>query len=86
MRITRHKIEQAVADRFGLDVVLIRGNGYYYFASDDDASAEVVYRLPTTSVYTMTLNGGCTTLDWWLGYFEDFLIEGGFIDVEKYLR
>ena len=86
MRITRRKIEQAIADRFGLDVVMIRGNGYYYFATDDDESAEVIYRLYTTSVYTMQINGGRVTLDWWLGYFEGFLIESGYIDKDKYNR
>lgn len=87
MRITRHKIEQAVFNRFGVITELVRGNGYYYFSSaGDDASDDVIYRLPTTSVYTMQLNGGSVTLDWWLGYFEDFLIGGGFIEVEKYQR
>ncbi len=86
LRITRRKIEQAIADRFGLDVILIRGNGYYYFASDDDESSEVVYRLPTTSVYTMQLNGGIVTLSWWVDQFEGMLEDGGYIDTDNYVR
>jgi len=86
MRITRRKIEQAILDLYGLDVVVVRGNGYYYFASDDDDSCEVIYRLPTTSVYTMQLNGGRITLDWWVDVFEQFLIDGDFIEKGKYNR
>ena len=86
MRITRRKIEKAILDRFGLDVILIRGNGYYYFATDDDDSAEVIYRLSTTSVWTMHLNGGCITIDWWVGRFEDFLEYDGYLDIEHYTR
>ena len=87
MRITRRKVEQAVYDRFGVITELVRGAGYYYFSSaGDDASDDVIYRLPTTSVYTMQLSGGNVTLDWWLGYFEDFLIDGGFIDETNYSR
>ena len=43
MRITRHKIEQAILERFGLEVVLEKGNGYWYFAADEDDSAADIY-------------------------------------------
>ena len=82
MRITRRKIEQAIADRFGLDVVLTKATGYWYFAADDDDSAAVIYRLPSTCIYMSTL-AGCTgkvTIDWWLEMFENLLADGGYID------
>jgi hypothetical protein len=86
MRITRRKIEQEILNRFGLTVELVKGNGYYYFSTDHDESAEVLYQLPTTSVYTMFLNGGNITIEWWVGYFEDFLIDGGYLDPNEYER
>ena len=71
MRITRAKVEQAIRNKYGIDVELVKGNGYWYFIPAD---SWVLGCMGGTSIYTMMLGG--VELNWWVEAFED-LFDGG---------
>ena len=74
-RVTRSRIAAAVKARTGLSVELVKGDGYFYFGSDDPATGLILARCDSTSVYTMTLGG--VSVDWWANRFDDILESGG---------
>ncbi len=58
-------IVKAIKTRYGYDVELYQGNGYFYFVG------ECVENAPTTMVYVNTLNQ--LSLDGWLADFLEIL-------------
>ena len=71
MRITINYINKALKEKTGLDVKLFRGNGYFYFYSDDDETGLMLAGFESTSVYTCQL---CIqSVDAWVGDFEFML-------------
>lgn len=63
--LTTKKIIRAIKEKFGVDVSLFKGDGYYYF----DGSC--VERSKTTSVCVNSLNA--LTLESWLFEFEQLI-------------
>lgn len=61
-RITRKAIEAHIRAERGVDVELVRGDGYFYFVGD------MTFRWRSQSVATMHL--GALTLDQWLGEYD----------------
>jgi hypothetical protein len=72
-KLTNRTVESAIKKKFGLDVKLRKGNGYYYFDDPDDAEMRVI-KWPETSVYVNSLNQ--LTLDQWLHDFEHLMQQG----------
>lgn len=69
MATSSKAITKAIKAKFGYDVELIRGRGYYYFADASDKS--VVDYWSTTAVYVNSLNQ--LTLPQWLEEFESLM-------------
>jgi len=72
--LTNRTVEKAIKQKFGMDVRLYKGNGYYYFADPDDQEEIVVGHWPESSVYVYRLNQ--MRLDQWLAEFERLMEQG----------
>lgn len=68
--VTAKTVEKAIKQRFGYDVKLHRGAGYYYFADPDDMPMRVS-KWDSSSVYTYRLND--LDLAQWLDAFEGMM-------------
>lgn len=73
-RVTANKISAAIQAKFGMDVRVFRGEGYFFFYSDDTSTANRLAAWPCVSVYTYRMND--MTLAQWVEAFEA-LMEGG---------
>src|SRR6185437_2550727 len=71
--LTTRAIEKAIKKKFGLDVKLRKGNGYFYFDDPDDAEMRVIM-WPEASVYVNSVNQ--LTLEQWLHDFEHLMKQG----------
>lgn len=67
MRTTINNINKALKEKTGLDVKLWKGDGYFYFYSDNDEVGNMLAGFNSTSVYTCQL--GVQSVDAWV---EDF--------------
>lgn len=63
--LTTNKIVKAIKDKFGFDVELFKGDGYYYFVG------ECVDNCKSSSVYVNSLNS--MTLEMWLFDFNNII-------------
>lgn len=72
-RVTTKAICAAIKDKTGYDVNLNRGEGYFYFDSDDKDTALLLCRAHSTSIYVNTLSS--LSVDAWLRDFENILLE-----------
>lgn len=68
-RLTSKAIERAIKEKFGYDVILVRGDGYFWFTEEDDSHRMDMWE--STSVMVYRLNQ--LTLDQWLVEFEYLL-------------
>ena len=71
MRTTINNINKALKEKTGLDVKLWRGNGYFYFYSDDSETGLMLAGFESTSVYTCQL--GIQSVSGWVEDFEFML-------------
>ena len=71
MRVTRNNISKAIAEKTGLNVELIDANGYFYFASNDEATALRLASCFSMSVFTNHLTA--LTIDQWVESFIDLI-------------
>lgn len=67
MRVTINNINKALKLRTGLDVKIWRGEGYFYFYSDDDKVGLMIAGFESASVYTCQL--GIQSVDEWVNDF-----------------
>jgi len=65
--LTSGTIEKAVKKKFGLEVKLYKGKGYYYFADPEGRSTELT-GWPDTSVHVTKLSE--FSLDQWMEAFK----------------
>ncbi len=72
MRVTLNKIAEAIFEKHGHKVELVKGNGYYYFTSaeEDFLTAPISYA-HGQSVYVNGL--WCIDLEGWVGRYEDLI-------------
>ncbi len=68
--VTSKRIEQEIKKRFGYDVKLHKGQGYFYFDDPDDKPGRVS-KWYSTSVYVNSLNQ--LTLEQWLHDFQGLM-------------
>jgi hypothetical protein len=67
MRLTRKLIEQEIKIQTGYDVVLTKGDGYFWFSSDDEKTGLMLAGKQSTSIYQNTL--GQQSLQEWVDSF-----------------
>lgn len=86
-RITINNIQKAIKADTGFDVVLAKGNGYFWFTSDDEATGLYLCLADHSAVFTNHLTGGIIDIQWWVDQFQGMLdtIEEDF-DAEKMLK
>jgi len=65
---TKKNISKAIKDKTGLDIGVMRSDGCHFFYSDDDATADHLARVYTTSVYACWLHQ--FSIDQWVEAFE----------------
>ena len=68
-RLTAKTVCNEIKKRFGYEVELVNGNGYFYFVEPDHLHR--LDRWSTTSVYVNSLNQ--MDLEGWMGSFENLL-------------
>ena len=73
MRSTKSNISLAIKKETGLDVVLHKEDGYFYFYSDIKKTDLMLSSLYTTSVYVNTL--GVFSIERWVEEFKKLLEE-----------
>jgi hypothetical protein len=65
--LTRKAIQKHIFEKTGIDVVLCKDNGCFYFTSDDDNVLNELVLRYTTLIYVDKIND--LTLDEWLKEF-----------------
>jgi len=69
--VTSKQICKTIKTATGYDVVLKKGNNYFWFESDSDETDPIFTKLHSTSVYTPSLND--KSIDEWVRDFKNII-------------